>query len=340
MEKNLVSVSPHISTPIKTSNIMQDVCIALIPAVIAAILIFGFYPLFIIIIAIGSSMLGEYLYNLIMKKQNTLGDWSAVVTGLLLGLNLPPVIPFYVPFVGGLFASMIVKMLFGGLGKNFANPALTARIFLMLCWSGLMTTFVAPIDLSKGIGQLFTYLGGNIDAVTSATPLSYLKVYSNSTGLGNYTILNLFLGNIGGCSGEVSALALILGGVYLAIKRVIDIRIPLIYLSSVVLFTLIFTQKAVLILPHLLSGGLMLGAIFMATDYTTSPKTTVGIIIYSIGLGFLTMIFRVFGKMPEGVSFAILLMNIVTPLLDIYIVPKPFGYVKPVKQKKEIKDAK
>ncbi|MEG1509177.1 MAG: RnfABCDGE type electron transport complex subunit D, partial [Clostridia bacterium] len=259
--------------------------------------------------------------------------------GVILAMNLPPVVPFYVPLIGGFFAIMVVKMLFGGIGKNFANPALTARIFLMLAWAGTMTRFVAPIDLSKGFGEMFKYFGaffggvdslpGGVDVLTTATPLAQFKI-NDFAGI---NITNAFLGNIGGCAGEVSSLALIIGGVYLIVRKVIDYKIPLLFLGTVAVLTPLFNMSFASILPALFSGGLMLGAFFMATDYTTSPNTTLGIIIYSIGCGFFTVLFREFSSMTEGVSFAILIMNIVTPLLDKFIIPKPFGYVKVKKEK-------
>lgn len=334
----VVSASPHITANKSTQKIMGDVLIALIPAVIASILIYGFYPLVVILLSVGSAVIGEWLYNIIRKKKSTINDLSAIVTGLLLGLNLPPVLPLYIPIIGGIFATMLVKMLFGGLGKNFANPAITARIFVMLAWTGVMTVFVEPIDLSKGFAEMFKYFNMNnaeISAISTATPLAFLKDGNNSTSL-----LNLFIGNHGGSAGEVSAVALLLGGIYLAIRKVIDIKIPLIYIGTTAIFSLIFYKDIAIILPTILSGGLLIGAIFMATDYSTSPNTALGVIIFAFGCGFLTAIFRKFGTMPEGVSFAILLMNIVTPLIDKYIKPRPFGYVKPDKSRKVKKATK
>jgi electron transport complex protein RnfD len=311
---------------------MMDVCIALLPAVLVSILVFGLYPLVVVILSVAAAVFGEYLYNVLRKKPHTTGDFSAVVTGLLLGLNLPPVVPLYIPIVGGIFATMLVKMLFGGIGKNFANPAITARIFLVLAWGAAMTAYVVPVDWSQGAEGLihyFKYTFSDITAVTGATPLQYVK-----TGdLGDVNLLNMFLGTIGGCAGETSALALLVGGAYLGLKRIIDVKIPLIYIGTTAFLALVF-KGIDYVLPFILGGGLMIGAIFMATDYSTSPNTKLGVIIYSVMLGVLTVIIRVFSKMPEGVSFAILLMNIVTPLLDKYIIPKPFGYVKPVKPEK------
>ncbi len=334
----IVSTSPHLSTPKTTKSIMRDVFIALIPTLIASIFIFGFYPLFVCLLSTCSAVLAEFLYNKIRKQPVTVGDWSAAVTGLLLGLNLPPVIPFYVPIVGSFFAIWVVKCLFGGLGKNFANPAITARIFLVLAWGTLMTTFAEPIDLSKGFGEMFRYFTVSLNAesvqtVAGVTPLATMGLKYGET-LGNVDNLALFLGTVGGSAGEVSALALIIGGVYLVIRKVIKPTIPLIYVLTVGLLTIAIKGDAGYFLPSVLSGGLLLGAIFMATDYTTSPNTLVGQIIYALMLGLLTTVFRLYSTLPGGVSFAILIMNIATPLIDKYTVPHAFGYVRKKREKK------
>lgn len=340
MNKLLVSPSPHIGSPMTTKRIMQHVVIALIPASIAGIFVFGLTSLFIILLTIGSCILAEYLFNLIMKKPQTINDFSAVVTGLLLALNFPPTIPIYIPIIGGFFAMIVVKLLFGGLGKNFANPAITARIFCVLAWTGAMTTFVKPIDYSQGFfSAMFSYfpqMFGSIDAVTSATPLQIVKD-SITTGSGNVHILNMFIGYTGGCIGEVSAIALILGGVYLIWKKIINWKIPVIFIATIALFSLIFYKQGYMyVLPSIFGGGLMIGAFFMATDYSSSPNTSLGVVIYAFGCGLITMIIRRFGGYPEGVSFAILLMNLVTPLLDKYITPRVFGVEKKkLFQKKE-----
>ena len=222
--KYIVSTSPHVTCRRTTRSIMFDVIIALIPATFASFLLFGLYSLLMTLLTVASAVFGEYLYNLIRKKPHTVNDLSAVVTGLLLGLNLPPTVPFYIPIIGGIFATLVVKMLFGGLGKNFANPAITARIFVMLSWTVAMTTFVKPVDLSLGAHELVKYFNGDtVTALTSATPLVSLK-----TGGTSASALDLFLGRVGGSAGETCALALIIGGIYLAIRKVIDIKIPLI----------------------------------------------------------------------------------------------------------------
>lgn len=345
MNKLLVSPSPHIGSSMTTSKIMLNVVIALIPACIAGILVFGLPSLIILALSTGSCVLAEFLYNKITKKPDTVKDLSAVVTGLLLGMNLPPTIPLYVPIIGGIFAIIVVKMLFGGLGKNFANPAITARIFCVLAWTGAMTTYVAPVSYSEGFWKAMTQylpqLFGSVDAITSATPLGLVKE-SISSGPASIPVLNMFLGYTGGCIGETSAVALLLGGIYLIVRKIIDWRIPVLYILTTAIFALIFYKDGYMyILPSILGGGLLIGAFFMATDYSSSPNTSLGIIIYAVGCGLLTMVIRRFGGYPEGVSFAILLMNLVTPLLDKYITPRVFGVArKRPFTKKEVKNEK
>ena len=342
--KNLrVSSSPHIVSSANTQRIMLDVIIALCPAVIAMVLLYGFYPLFLTVLSVATAVFCEWAFNLVTRRPQSVRDLSAVVTGIILALNLPPVVPFYVPIVGAAFAIVIVKMLFGGIGRNFANPAITARIFLMLAWTGVMTQFVSPIDLSDG-ANLFAYFSQGVsislpDAITTATPLQNVKdaISSGANPAEGLSALDMFLGRIGGSAGEVSALAVLIGGVYLAVRRVIDVKIPVLYIGSTALFTAIFFADSgyagEYVWTYLLGGGLMFGAFFMATDYATSPKTPVAVVIYGVGLGLLTVIIRKFGTMNEGVSFAILLMNIVTPLLE-KIKRKPFG--TPVKSLRDI----
>lgn len=335
MRKLVVSSSPHISSPKTTRRIMLDVIIALCCPLVASVVLYGFYPLFVAALSVGAAVLTEYLFCLARKKPVTVNDLSAVVTGLILALCLPPVVPFWVPITGAVFAIAVVKMLFGGLGKNFANPAATGRIFLMLAWTGVMNSYVAPINLANGFSAMFEYFkyGVSIDitAVTSATPLASIAAGNP----GSLSLLDLFLGNIAGSAGEVSAVAILIGAIYLLVRRVIDWKIPVIFLATVAVFTLAFYQDVSYLLPALLSGGVLFGAVFMATDYATTPNTALGVCIFAFGCGFLTVVIRRFGTLPEGVSLAILLMNIVTPLLDKYIKPKPFGYVKPEKKKKE-----
>ena len=344
MNKLIVSASPHIGSPLTTKKIMQNVIIALLPTTIAGIFIFGLTSLVVLILSIASSMMAELIFNKITHKPCTLGDYSAVVTGLLLGLNLPPVVPLYIPVIGGFFAIIVVKMLFGGLGKNFANPAITARIFCVLAWTSAMTKFVVPIDYSQGFFKaLFSYfpkMFGSLDAYTSATPLAIIKENAINGVSGNVPVLNMFLGYTGGCIGEVSALALLLGGIYLIARKIIDWKIPVIYITTTALLTLLLYKNGfMVVLPAILGGGLMIGAFFMATDYSSSPNTPIGTIIYAFGLGLLTVLIRRFGGYPEGVSFAILLMNLVVPLLDKFITPRAFGRIKK-KKDKEVKSEK
>ncbi len=327
MNNRQVSLSPHISANITVRKIMLDVIIALIPTTIASIVFYGFYALFLIVLSVGTAILTEFLFNVIRKKEQSIGDLSCIVTGLLLGLNLPPTVPFYLPIVGAIVA-ITTKMLFGGIGKNFANPAITGRIFLLLAWTSFMTSFVEPIDWSNHEGfKLFAcaLTGSDVSVITSATPLSGKTV----------ELLDLFLGRIGGSIGETCSLALIIGGIYLCIRRIIDYKIPVIFIGTSALFCLIFGGVSD-VLPGMLSGGLLLGSIFMATDYATSPNSFWGVVIYSFLGGFISILIRYYGNYPDGVSFAILLINIVTPLLDKYIRPRPFGFKKNRSKTKEV----
>ena len=317
LEKFKVSSSPHITDDAGVDRIMLDVIIALIPATVAGTLLFGFYALLLVIVSVAACVLFEYSYDLLAKKMNSVWDLSAVVTGLLLGLNLPPRAPLYIPVIGAAFAIIIVKMLFGGIGKNFANPAIAGRIFLMLAFMRSMTMYIEPLDYSGGFFPAFFNFNA-YDGAASATPLDG---WSGS-------LLPLFIGNTGGCIGETSALALLLGGVYLLARRVISFEIPLIIIAVVAAFTLIFTGSVSAVPVAVLSGGLLLGAIFMATDYATTPNTARGAIIYALIVGAFTAIVRQYSDYPEGMSFAILLGNLCVPLIDKYIYPKNFGYRK------------
>lgn len=302
-----VSAPPHISTKDDVSTIMYDVILALMPAMIAGAYLFGYRAIIIVLISVLSSVAFEILWNKALNKQPSTNDLTAVVSGILLGFNMPVTVPLWMPVVGSFFMIIIVKMCFGGLGHNFMNPALAGRAFLMASWPAAMTRFVAPFSRLDIVDV--------IDAITSATPLS-------PEFAGNVSAWNLFLGNVGGCIGETSALALLIGGAYLLIRRIITWRIPVCYLATVaVLSALCGADVSV----QLLSGGLMLGAIFMATDYTTSPVTPLGQIIYAVGCGVLTCVIRFAGGYPEGVSYSILLMNIATPLIDKLTPPKIYG---------------
>jgi Na+-translocating ferredoxin:NAD+ oxidoreductase subunit D len=317
MQNNLiVTSSPHIKDDITTRGIMLDVIIALLPAVAAGVYFFKARALLVVLVTVFTCVASEYIIRLIMKKEQSIGDLSAVVTGILLALNLPPSVPIPIAVVGGIIAIVIVKQLFGGLGHNFMNPVLGARVILVLSWTGHMTGWIAP----------------GPDAISTATPLGMLKegiVPANE--LPGY--MELFIGNIGGCIGETSALALLIGALYLIIKRVITLEIPLTFIGSLALITWIFGGIDVFsgdVLYHILSGGLIIGAFFMATDYSTSPVTFKGRLIMGVGCGILTAVIRVFGNYPEGVSFAIIIMNITVPLIDRYTVPKSFGGEKAI----------
>ena len=332
MSKYVVSSSPHIGNDRTVATIMLDVLIALMPAVLASVYFFGFYALFIEILAVGSAVGAEALFNVITKREQTIGDCSAAVTGLLLALNLPVSVPFYVPIISSAFAIVFVKMLFGGIGKNFANPAIAGRIFLLLAWASAMTAFVKPITWTNG--DAFVYfrciLKGregllDVAALSTATPLASLR--TDPAGMG---VFDMFFGAIGGSLGETSALLLLIGGVYLIVRRVIDWRVPVTFIGTVAVFALIYGaakgQTLDYVLPSVFGGGLFLGAFFMATDYSTTPNTKLGLVVFALGCGIITSLIRFFGSYPEGVSFAILLMNIVTPYIDKAFIPRPFGY--------------
>lgn len=296
------SPAPHFRASYSTASIMRDVIIALLPTLLFATLYFGVRALLLTIISVASAVVSEYIWEKATKQPVTIGDLSAVVTGILLAFNLPVSVPLWMPVVGSVFAIIIVKQIFGGIGQNFMNPALAGRCFLLVAWSGLMTQFT-------------------VDGVSAATPLSVLQM-----GEGSLPSLGaVFLGTIPGSLGETSALLLLLGGIYLVVRRVITCTIPVSYILTTLLLTYAFGGDG---LYQIFCGGLMLGAIYMATDYTTSPMTFKGQLIMGIGCGVLTAIIRTFGGYPEGVSFSILLMNICVPLIDRFTVPKRFGEVK------------
>ena len=307
--KYIVSSSPHLHTGTTTSRIMLDVIIALIPTAIVGWLFFGLHSVLVTVTAMAAAVAAERIFDIIMKKPNTCRDLSALLTGLLLGLNMPPSIPVWMVVIGSAFAIIIVKQMFGGLGKNFMNPALGARCFMLIAWTGAMTTFREPL----------------MDAVSSATPLAVMKDGAEGA---LPSITQCLIGLKPGTIGEVSALALIAGFIYLLIRKVVSIRIPAAYIISFAVLTF-FCGKSAFDVKYLayqiLTGGLLLGAFFMATDYTTSPTTPRGMIIFGIGCGVLTFLIRRFGGYPEGVSFSILLMNLAAPLIERYTIPKSFG---------------
>ncbi len=309
-----MTASPHLKSPVTTQSIMLDVLLALLPAVLWSVYIFGKRSLAVIAVSIISSVIFEYLYRLIMRKNNTVSDFSAAVTGLLLALSLPSSVPLWLPVIGSFFAIVIVKQLYGGIGKNVVNPALAARVFLFIAFPTELTSFPQP--------------GASVDTIASATPLVQLK----SGTIPDTDIISCLLGSIPGTIGEVSASLLLLGGLYLIFKKVITWHIPVCYLATVAVLALIFPQGNIsgldFMLYQLFTGGLMIGAIFMATDYTTSPVTSKGRIIYGIGCGAITVFIRYFGGYPEGDSFAILIMNLFVWYLDKLTKPVNFGGAK------------
>ena len=310
MQKNLaVSSSPHLRSSASTRRIMQEVCLALAPAGIAGIVLFGAHAAALIAASVITCVLSEFFYQKLAKEKTTIGDWSAVVTGLLLAYNLPANAPIWLAVVGGVIAIVLVKQIFGGIGSNFMNPALTARAILFISWSGLMSSYPQT-----------TFA---VDATSSATPLALI-------GTGNVqdvNLWNLMIGNCGGVLGETCKLAIIAGGVYMLIRRIIDWRIPVTFIGTVFLCYL-FKDGAEVAVYQIFAGGLMLGAFFMATDYATSPVSGIGKIIMGVGCGILLFVIRAYASYPEGCSFAILFMNVVTPLIDKFTMPKPFGEVK------------
>ena len=310
--KMYVSSSPHFRSNQSTAKIMLDVIIALVPASIASVVIFGAKSLMLIGVCIASCVLCEYICRKVMKRDTTIGDLSAVVTGLLLALNLPVSTNPLIAIFGCIVAIVVVKQMFGGIGMNFVNPALAARIVLLVSFPNAMMTWAEPV------------LNTPYDTVTSATPLA--------SDPSSYSYVQLLLGTHGGSLGETCAIALVLGGVYLVVRKVISPIIPCVYILSAAVMALLIGQDA---LFQILSGGLLLGAIFMATDYATSPITKWGKVIYAVGCGVLTILLRTYSNMPEGVSFSIILMNILVPLIESATTPKAFGKMKKAKGDKK-----
>lgn len=298
-----VSSNPHIRSKVTTGNMMLAVVLALLPAAGFGIYNFGLDALILILVTVATTVLTEFLYEKLMKKKVTIGDFSAVVTGLLLALNLPPSAPWWIAVIGGVFAILVVKMLFGGLGQNFMNPALGARCFLLISYTSIMCNF-------------------ECDAYTGPTPLASLKAGEN------VDLLNMVIGKTSGTIGETSMIAIVIGACFLILCGIIDLKIPGSYIVSFVLFIALFGGHGfdpVFISAHLAGGGLMLGAFFMATDYVTRPITKRGQYVYGIFLGILTGIFRIFGPSAEGVSYAIIIGNLLVPLIEKITMPKPFG---------------
>ena len=310
MSKLIVSTSPHIHAKATTQTIMRDVLIALSPAAIVGIVFFGLRALLTIALCVGTAVISEYLFNLATKKKQTVCDLSAVVTGLLLALTLPTKTGIFECIVGSAFAIVVVKCLFGGIGCNFANPAITARIFLLLSFA----------SVGGGSHTIFQ----DVELVGSATPLELVGTEA-ATKLPS--LIDMLLGNRMGAIGETCAIALVLGGVYLVVRKVISWHTPVIYIGTVFALSLLITMNFTEALYHVLGGGLLLGAIFMATDYVTTPINKYGKMLFAFGCGLITVLIRFFGSYPEGVSFAILIMNIVSPYIEKLCTMKPFGKV-------------
>ncbi|MBN2221580.1 MAG: RnfABCDGE type electron transport complex subunit D [Vallitaleaceae bacterium] len=315
----IVSSSPHVRSKDTSQNLMRDVVIALLPATIVGFIVFKGAAIFTVLLTVLAAVGFEFLYGKLTKQPNLIKDYSAVVTGLLLGLNLPasleiapPSVAIVVPVIGSFFAIIIVKQLFGGIGNNFMNPALAARAFLIVSFAEHMTTWP------------------KVDTVASATILASLK----EGGEVSQSVMDAFIGTVSGSIGEVSALAILIGGIYLIVRKVISYRIPFFFIATVAIFVFFYSLASgkgmdlEFVAYHLFSGGLMLGAFFMATDYVTSPMTAKGQIIFAVGCGIITSLIRLFGSYPEGVSFAIIIMNLTVPLIDRFTIPRAFGEAK------------
>ena len=327
--KLIASSSPHIRSNEDTRSIMIDVCIAMLPALAMSVYVFGFQALVLTLVSVAACMFWEWLYRKLMKKSCSVGDMSAVVTGMLLAFVCPVSLPWWAIVIGAFFAIVVVKQLYGGIGCNFLNPALAGRAILVASYAGAMTTWV-----QHGFKNAVGIFGSAADVATGATPLALMKdgAFDQLPTIGE-----MFLGKVGGSLGEVSALCLLLGGIYLLIRKVISWHIPVAYIATVAIVCLISAPEGIGAMDYMLynvfGGGLMLGAIFMATDYATSPVTKPGQLIFGIGCGLLTVFIRRFGSYPEGVCYSILVMNCCTWLLDKYIKPTIYG--APKKEKKE-----
>ncbi|MCD8221848.1 MAG: RnfABCDGE type electron transport complex subunit D [Clostridiales bacterium] len=296
-----VSASPHVRSKDSTQSIMTDVCIAMLPATAFGVFQFGVHALLVVIATVLGCVVSEYVYEKIMKKPITITDMSAVVTGMILALNMPWDIPLWIPVLGSVFAIVIVKQIYGGLGQNFMNPALAGRCFLLLSFAGKMSSFT-------------------MDGWTGATPLAQLKAGES------VDVMAMFIGRIPGTIGEVSVIALLIGAAYMVYKKVITLRIPVTYIVTVAVFAFLFGQHDLTyVAAHICGGGLIFGAFFMATDYVTSPITPNGQIVFGVLLGILTGLFRIFGGSAEGVSYAIIIGNMLVPLIEKYTLPKAFG---------------
>ena len=321
----VVSASPHMVSPTDTTKIMGTVMLALMPALADGIYQFGIRALILTVVCVVACVGFEYLFNLIMKRPQTVGDLSAALTGLLLAMNCPSSLPYGIAIVGCFAAVIVVKQLFGGLGQNLVNPAVTARVFMFIAFATEMTTW--PVSRVTSLSQDSMVAVDGVDAMTAATALGQLGHGDGTLGSVTYSNLDLFLGNCGGCLGEVSALALLIGGLFLIWRKIISPIIPLTFLATVFVLGFIWGGLDGAIF-HIVAGGVMLGAFFCATDYVTSPTLPMGKVIFGIGCGLFTMLIRVFASYPEGVSFAILLMNILVPFIDNFCEGKKFPLPK------------
>ena len=321
----VVSASPHMVSPTDTTKIMGTVMLALMPALAVGIYQFGIRALILTVVCVVACVGFEYLFNLIMKRPQTVGDLSAALTGLLLAMNCPSSLPYGIAIVGCFAAVIVVKQLFGGLGQNLVNPAVTARVFMFIAFATEMTTW--PVSRVTSLSQDSMVAVDGVDAMTAATALGQLGHGDGTLGYVTYSNLDLFLGNCGGCLGEVSALALLIGGLFLIWRKIISPIIPLTFLATVFVLGFIWGGLDGAIF-HIVAGGVMLGAFFCATDYVTSPTLPMGKVIFGIGCGLFTMLIRVFASYPEGVSFAILLMNILVPFIDNFCEGKKFPLPK------------
>ena len=322
--KLIATSSPHIRGSETTRSIMLDVIIAMLPALIWAVVMFGFKALTLTVVSVVGCMFWEWLYRTLMKKPQSISDLSAVVTGMLLAFVSPVTTPYWTILIGDFFAIVVVKQLFGGIGKNFVNPALAGRAFLVGSYASIMTTWIAP-------GEKAPLFGSTADIVTAATPMAYLKTGDMETLMSTYSVADMFLGKIGGSLGEVSVLMLLIGGAYLLFRKVINWHTPVAYIATVAVLSFLFPKAGSgldWMLYSVFGGGLMLGAFFMATDYATSPVTKKGQLIFGIGCGLFTVLIRYFGSYNEGVCYSIMVMNLCVALIDKYTKPTRFGVVK------------
>ena len=325
MDKLIVSSSPHFNGKKTTRNIMLDVIIAMLPALIWAVIIFGAEALVLTAVSVIGCVFFEWLYRTLMKKPQSIGDLSAVVTGMLRAFVCPVTLPWWTILVGDFFAIIVVKQLFGGIGKNFLNPALAGRAALVASYAGYMTTWIDPAAGKAPI------LGGAVDGLTAATPLAYMKTGDMAGLVGQYSVMDMFLGKIGGSLGEVSGLMLLIGAAWLIGRKVINWHTPVSYIATVAVLTFLFPKAGSSMewmLYSVFGGGLLLGAFFMATDYATSPVTKKGQVIFGIGCGVFTVFIRYFGSYNEGVCYSIMVMNLCVALIDKYTKPIRFGVVK------------